>query len=65
MNILILITKRKMKVYSTTYFRRNLAKCLTEATEETVFIIRPGNTMIQLIIVPQQDVNKILKQWKH
>lgn len=54
-----------MKVYSTTYFRRNLAKCLTEATEETVFIIRPGNTMIQLIIVPQQDVNKILKQWKH
>lgn len=54
-----------MKIYSTTYFRRNLADCLAEAGVETVFIQRPGNNrLLQLVIVPEKDVNEIINSIK-
>lgn len=48
-----------MKVYSTRDFRSQLADCLAEATIETVYIERPGNKLIQLVLVPEKDVDSI------
>jgi len=48
-----------MKIYSTREFRSRLAKCLSEAVTETVFVDRPGHKLIQLIPVPVDDVKTI------
>lgn len=48
-----------MKIYSTREFRRKLAQCLGEVATETIYVSRPGHKLIQLVLVPADDVNII------
>ena len=50
-----------MKIYSTSEFRRQLADCLAEAAIETVYIERPGHRLLQLVLVPERDVDAIMR----
>lgn len=53
-----------MRIYSTREFRRKLAQCLAEAATETIYVDRPGHKLIQLVLVPAEDVKTIKAQSK-
>ena len=45
-----------MKIYKTRELRGNLSRCLKEALSESIYIERPGNHLILLTRVPDNDV---------
>lgn len=50
-----------MKLFTTKAFRARFAECAGSAENEVVYIKRPGDRLLKLESVPQEDAKRILK----